>query len=104
MLVLNKMDRVEEPRAVEALLADRPAVAVSAVSGAGLDRLRTVIEGLLRPLRGPLTLRIPHADGAALALCYKHGRVLTRDNQERHVELEVELPPALAGTLAAYRV
>ena len=104
VLVLNKMDRLEEPRAVEALLADRPAVTVSGVTGAGLDRLRIVVEGLLSPLRGPLTLRIPHADGAALALCYKHGRVLTRDNQERHVELQVELPPALAGTLAAYRV
>src|SRR5262249_48796001 len=67
VLVLNKMDCVEEPRGVEALCDDRPAVAVSAVTGAGLDRLRTVVEGLLRPLGGRLTLRIPHADGAALA-------------------------------------
>jgi len=104
VLVLNKMDRVAEPRAVEALLASRTAVAVSGVSGAGLDRLRVVIEGMVSPLRGSLTLRIPHRDGAALALCYKRGRVLNRNDQDAHVELEVELPPAVAGTLAAYRV
>src|SRR5437899_408529 len=63
VLVLNKMDRVAEPRAVEALLASRTAVAVSGVSGAGLDRLRVVIEGMVSPLRGPPTLRIPHRDG-----------------------------------------
>src|SRR5213594_3200320 len=104
VLVLNKMDRVAEPRAVEALLATRTAVAVSGVTGAGLDRLRVVIEGMVNPLRGSLTLRIPHRDGAALALCYKRGRVLNRNDQDAHVELEVELPPAVAGTLAAYRV
>ena len=104
VLVLNKMDRVAEPRAVEALLASRTAVAVSGVSGAGFDRLRVVIEGMVSPLRGSLTLRIPHRDGAALALCYKRGRVLNRNDQDAHVELEVELPPAVAGTLAAYRV
>jgi 50S ribosomal subunit-associated GTPase HflX len=86
------------------LLATRTAVAVSGVTGAGLDRLRVVIEGMVNPLRGSLTLRIPHRDGAALALCYKRGRVLNRNDQDGHVELEVELPPAVAGTLAAYRV
>jgi hypothetical protein len=51
-----------------------------------------------------VTLRIPHGDGAALALCYERGRVLSRADQPAHVTLEVELPgPALAA-VAGYRV
>jgi GTP-binding protein HflX len=104
LLVLNKIDRVEEPRQLERLLAGRPGVAVSAADGEGLDRLRTVIEAALWPTGRALRLRIPHADGAALALCYARGRVRTRADEPEHVELEVELPGPLAGALGRYRV
>jgi GTP-binding protein HflX len=104
LLVLNKLDRVEEPRMLERLLGGRPGVAVSATDGEGLDRLRTVIEAALRPSSRALRLRIPHADGAALALCYARGRVHTRADEPEHVELEVELPGPLAAALAQYRV
>jgi GTP-binding protein HflX len=104
LLVLNKTDRVEEPRLLERLLASRPGVAVSAASGEGLDRLRTAIEAALRPAADPVRLRIPHADGAALALCYARGRVRMRADAADHVDLEVELPGPLTGVLAQYRV
>ena len=103
ILVLNKVDRLEERHPVETLLAARGGVAVSAATGEGLDRLRGAIDSALRPFGPSLTLRIPHGDGAALALCYEHGRVLSRVDEDGHVRLEAELPPRLLTTLAPYR-
>ena len=103
ILVLNKVDRLEERRPVETLLATRVGVAVSAVAGEGLDRLRGAIESAQRPFGAAVTLRIPHGDGAALALCYEHGRVRSRTDEDGHVTLEAELPPRLLTTLAPYR-
>ena len=68
-----------------------------------METLLDAIEKAL-PVSGAVTLRIPHGDGAALALCYERGRVLTRADTPGHVTLEVELAgPALAA-LGAYRV
>jgi GTP-binding protein HflX len=103
LLVLNKIDRVEEPRLLERLLTSRPGVALSAATGEGVERLRAAIEVAIGPPGDSLRLRIPHADGAALALCYSHGRVRARSDEAEHVELEVELPGPVAGALAQYR-
>ncbi len=104
ILVLNKTDRVEHPRVVDALVEARGGVPVSAATGDGLDRLRAAIDAALARLGAVLKLRIPHADGGALALCYERGRVLARADEPDHVELEVELPAAVQGVVAAYRV
>ena len=101
LLVMNKVDRLETGPAV--LAARRDAVAISAVDGTGLDTLLAAIERALPPV-GTLTLRIPHADGAALALCYDRGRVLARRDGADHVEVDVDLPIGLLGAVARYRV
>ena len=98
VLVLNKVDKLEHP--VVGPLA-RDGVSVSAVTGEGLPALRDAIDEALR-LQAAV-LRIPHTDGGALALCYARGRVLARSEEDGHVRLEVELPPATLGRLAAYR-
>ena len=103
VLALNKIDRLDEAHAGAALAGHRAAVALSAATGAGVEALLDAIEKAL-PVSGAVTLRIPHGDGAALALCYERGRVLSRADAAGHVTLEVELPgPALAA-VAAYRV
>jgi len=101
VLVMNKIDRLDVDAALVA--ARRDGVAVSAATGAGIDDLVGAIQRALPP-GSCVTLRIPHADGAALALCYERGRVLTRRDGAGHVELDVELPQRLLGTLARYRV
>jgi len=103
VLALNKVDRLDEPHAAAVLAGRRSAVALSAATGEGVETLLDAIEKAL-PVSGAVTLRIPHGDGAALALCYERGRVLTRADTPGHVTLEVELAgPALAA-LGAYRV
>jgi GTPase len=102
VLVLNKVDRLAERHRVDAVLGERGGVAISAATGEGLAHLHAAIDSALPPLR-PVRLRIPHADGAALAACYEHGRVLSRDEADGHVRIEVELPPSLPASLASYR-
>src|SRR5437762_3080632 len=103
VLALNKVDRLDEAHAAAVLAGRRSAVALSAATGEGVETLLDAIEKAL-PVSGAVTLRIPHGDGAALALCYERGRVLTRADTPGHVTLEVELAgPALAA-LGAYRV
>jgi len=103
VLGLNKVDRLGEAQAGAVLAGRRAAVALSAATGEGVETLLDAVEKAL-PISGAVTLRIPHGDGAALALCYERGRVLARADQPGHVTLEVELPgPALAA-VAGYRV
>jgi GTPase len=102
LLVLNKLDRLEERRPVESLLDSRPGVAISAVTGEGLDHLHAAIDSALGSVGALVRLRIPHADGAALALCYDRGRVLSRSDDDGHVVLEVELPAPVLPTVASY--
>jgi GTP-binding protein HflX len=102
VLALNKMDRLENGQATAAFAGRRQAVAVSAATGAGVDALLAAIEAAL-PAGGPVTLHIPHGDGAALALCYERGRVLARHDAASHVAVEVELPGPVLASLHAYR-
>ena len=102
VLALNKVDRLEEGQGTAAFAGRRDAVAVSAATGAGMDALLDAVEAML-PAGGPVTLHIPHGDGAALALCYERGRVLAREDRSDCVALAVELPGPVLASLQAYR-
>ena len=86
------------------MVAERRGVPISAVSGEGIDELLSVIDGALRPGTQTVTLRIPHGDGAALALCYDRGHVFARSDDDGHVRVQVALPTRVVGSLATYRV
>ncbi|MGH7355793.1 MAG: GTPase HflX [Candidatus Rokuibacteriota bacterium] len=105
VLALNKLDRVDDGPGLEALATRREGVPVSASTGQGVEALLDAVETALpSSASGPITLRIPHGDGAALALCYARGRVVARRDEPEGVRLEVELPAATLGTLGPYRV
>jgi GTP-binding protein HflX len=103
VVAFNKVDRMEPGRGLDAAVARRDGVAISAATGQGLPDLLKAIEASL-PADGAVTLRIPHEDGAALALCYERGRVLARVDGPEHVVVDVQLPGTRLGPLAAYRV
>jgi GTPase len=103
VLALNKVDRMDGGRGLEALVVRRQGVAISAATGRGLPDLLRAIDAAL-PVGGAVTLRIPHGDGAALAFCYERGRVVARVDEPDHVVVDVQLPGAWLGSLAGYRV
>lgn len=104
LLALNKTDTVEDTRDLGRLARESGGIPVSARTGAGVPELLGAIEAALRPRMGRVRLRIPYADGPTLALCYRQGRVLSREDGESGVLLDVSLPRPLLGRVSAYCV
>ncbi|MEX2628608.1 MAG: GTPase HflX [Tistlia sp.] len=90
--VLNKIDLLE-PEAREVLLAQTArqpnSVAVSAATGAGIDRLLETVEQRLARNERVVDLEVDLADGAELAWLYRHGRVVERSDEGQRARLRV---------------
>jgi GTPase len=113
ILVMNKVDKAgtgaglssAETAAILARLragSQTHAAAVSALNGAGIDRLLALIDELL-PL-DPIvrvTLRLPVSDGATLALLHASGKVLATQYHDDVCDLEAEIPESLQRRLSA---
>jgi GTPase len=113
ILVMNKMDRLPEADSDPALLSRRllgesaaqgpaRAVGISALSGAGMDKLLTAIDDALGmdPVSRS-TLTLPAGDGATLSMLHEFGRVLSTKYHEESgdVEVDVELPESVQRRL-----
>src|SRR5207249_803478 len=91
--VLNKIDCLEDRARLDALLSRYPhAVAVSARSGLGLDRLAAAVSDALS--RGFLDIEIeaPVGDGRLMAYLAAHGEVLSRRFGSETVLIHCRLP------------
>jgi GTP-binding protein HflX len=83
--VWNKIDCLDsEARArvlnlAERQSSDRRPVAVSALTGEGMDRLVEAIEGRLSESRQTIEVSVDPADGAGLSWLYRHSEVLAKD-------------------------
>lgn len=114
ILVMNKMDRLSagegDAEALRRRLAgagDHPtarAVALSAITGEGVDALLAAVDEAL-PL-DPIvqaTLHLDIGDGATLALLHQFGRVLATRYQDAEVEVDAEIPESLKRRLDSTR-
>ncbi len=89
--VLNKADLMG---GVEQVPLRAGAVAVSAITGDGLDELKAAIDIRIAAGMEIVTYDIPPADGARLAWLYQHGEVVDRRDDETKVHVKVRLLPA----------
>jgi GTP-binding protein HflX len=95
--VLNKIDRLsDEAREAVLLRAAREpdTVAVSAVSGEGIDRLLDEIDRRLRAGRQTVEYDLPSGDGASIAWLHAHGQVLESRSDGDTLHVVVALDPA----------
>ena len=111
ILVMNKIDRLgtagDDAETVKRRLlrgagghGDSRAVAISALTGDGIDRLLATVDDAL-PL-DPIvtaTLRIPAGDGATLAMLHEFGRVIKTRYHGEECEIEAEIPESLRRRL-----
>ncbi|MBP0492975.1 GTPase HflX [Pararoseomonas indoligenes] len=87
--VLNKTDLLEEP------LPPIPGtVAVSALTGDGLETLRLLLDERLAASMVLEQITLAPEDGAGLAWLYQHGEVVEREDTEDGIHLSVRLSPA----------
>lgn len=98
---LNKIDMLDEE--TKQFIANRSrignilAIPISAHSGENCDVLLESIEDILR--RGDITasVELSYEDGAALAWLFERGEVLSRNDHESGIHLDVRLSPAVAA-------
>jgi len=98
--VLNKIDLLEEgARAWIENAADRrpAAIAISARTGEGVDRLLALVDARLSGRRKTVELDVDLADGAGIAWLYSHGEVLGRNDADGVAHLTVGLDPEDVG-------
>ncbi len=113
ILVVNKIDRVldaeVEVETIRRRLGSQVGgqenvriVCVSAMMGAGIDRLLSAIDEVL-PLDRLVhaTFRLPAGDGATLALLHEFGRVLATRYIGDECDVEAEIPESLSRRLEA---
>jgi GTP-binding protein HflX len=98
LLIMNKMDRLPGEAGRH---SSTRGVAISALTGAGMDRLLAAIDEAL-PL-DPIvraTFRLSAGDGASMALLHEFGQVLETRYDGEYCEIEAEIPESLQRRLA----
>jgi GTP-binding protein HflX len=95
--VWNKIDLMapEPRRKVENDCARSPSrVALSALDGAGIDRLFALLDARITAAHQVLEIDVELSDGARLAWLYRHGQVLSRRDGDHFAHLKVGLDSA----------
>lgn len=99
----NKLDSAANPRAVfEQAQATTRGVAVSALTGDGLDELREMLTEALPNEFARHVFRIPYSAGGALSALKEHGHVIELEYGDEAVMVEAEVDAKLAGRLQQY--
>ncbi len=102
ILVLNKIDLVDE-RTVQAFLARFPGShALSVRTGQGIDRLVEAIQNALTARMRQCTLCIPHAEYALVSLVRREGTVIEERHDDTSTWLTCRLPERLVAALNSY--
>jgi GTP-binding protein HflX len=104
VLVLNKVDLLDEPARQELRLRHPNAVLVSGESGQGLEGLVERIERELRHTLCPLELLVPYTDGGSLAELHELAGELARRDTPEGVHVRALVPARLASRYARFAV
>ena len=100
--VHNKIDKLEsDERAMASGLAKRrnDAIAISALTGEGVDALLHRLDVAFGSRRRIVEFEVDLADGARLAWLYRYGEVLSRKDDGLRTRIRVGLDPADLGRL-----
>ncbi|MFV0445193.1 MAG: GTPase HflX [Planctomycetaceae bacterium] len=93
LLVLNKVDAVEDRSYVDVLRAKYPhAITVSARRNEGLDKLRTAVADRLSDGYLHVEIETSAGNGRLLSYLEQHAEILSRDYTDNQVKLECRMP------------
>ncbi len=95
--VMNKKDMAPELESYRAETIDGSRVAISALTGEGMDELLELLKDWLCQNMHELHLRLDISDGKSLAFCYQHGAVLRKDIEDHVMNVVVRMNPLEAA-------
>jgi GTP-binding protein HflX len=103
LLVLNKVDAIDDERRRELSFRHPEAVQVSAATGEGLDELRERIQDEFRRTLRSVDLLVPYAEGGRLAELHEAAGDLEREDTADGVRVRAQLPATVAERFAAFQ-
>jgi GTP-binding protein HflX len=103
LLVFNKAD-VEPEVAAELVERHQGSVAVSAVTGEGIEQFLRVLGDRLRSIAKVVELLIPYDRGDVLASIHREGEVVSTFHEDEGIRVRARLSEASAGRLGGYQV
>jgi GTP-binding protein HflX len=104
LLVLNKIDLLEQDERDELRLRWPEAVLVSGVTGEGLDELGERIEQELAHTLRRLELLVPYADGGSLAELHDVAGEVSREDTPEGVRVRAMVPARLAQRFERFAI
>jgi GTP-binding protein HflX len=100
LMVMNKVDACDDIDRASRLAGSRPHVAVSAVTGEGLDRLKEMLAANIEADMVVMEVRIPQSDGKRISAIHERGEVLGRRYELNDVILQARVRRSDAEALA----
>jgi GTP-binding protein HflX len=103
LMVFNKAD-VEPSWTAELVARHEGSIAVSALTGQGMERLIETVGDRLRSGDRVVTLRFPAGRGDLIAAAHREGDVVAKENDEDFVVLHVVLDEVGSARFAEWRI
>ena len=101
LVVINKRDAAD-PFVIDRIkLREKNSVAVSALTGQGIDELIAQIEMQLPTLQHDIKVLIPYEHGDLVGRIYKEGHVISREDTADGYQIVGQVPESLARQLEA---
>jgi GTP-binding protein HflX len=104
VLVLNKVDLLDDDRRRELSFRHPRAVQVSAATGEGLEELREAIEGRFLATLRPMELLVPYGEGGSLSALHEVAGELEREDTAAGVRVKARVPAGLATRFERFEV
>src|SRR4051794_32368835 len=104
LLVLNKIDLLDEDRRRELGFRHPRAVQVSAVTGEGLEELREAIEARFLATLQPMELLVPYEEGGRLSELHDLAGEMEREDTASGVRVRARVPAGVAPRFERFSV
>ena len=103
LIVFNKSD-INDDHGLTLVGRHQGSVAISAVTGEGIESFLASLADRLRTLTIPVELLIPYDRGDVLASVHREGEVVSTSHEELGVRIRARLADASAGRLSEFVV
>lgn len=100
--VFNKVDKIESQETITELLRLDNSIAISAVSGIGINNLLELIQKTLKKQTVEIQLLIPYSDNHVIAKLYDTSTVLSNEYREDGIYVLISLPPDQMNRFSTY--
>ncbi len=96
--LFNKQDQLEQVQMMRDGMADQ-SLSVSAVTGAGLQELKGLLEEIIRRQKVYLEEIIPYAQAGKIQVIRKYGELLDEEYQEQGIRIRAYVPRQMEGQI-----